>query len=81
MNLPGEIVFIDVQTVGYATSTVCINCYYVDFHSMLAIFVDAISFVRVPGNSAAVTALQEELNNRGIENVCLEDEVRGYLCL
>ena len=30
---------------------------------------------RVPGNSAAVTALQEELNNRGIENVCLEDEV------
>lgn len=32
---------------------------------------------RVPGNSAAVTALQEELNNRGIENVCLEEEVMG----
>lgn len=31
---------------------------------------------RVPGNSAAVNTLQEELNNRGIENVCLEDEVR-----
>ena len=30
---------------------------------------------RVPGNSAAVTALQEELNNRGIENICLEEEV------
>lgn len=34
---------------------------------------------RVPGNSAAVTALQEELNNRGIENVCLEEEVIGCL--
>jgi len=32
---------------------------------------------RVPGNSAAVTALQEELNNRGIENICLEEEVIG----
>lgn len=73
--------FINVQKVGCAMSTVCINSYYVDFHSMLAIFVDAICFVRVPGNSAAVTALQEELNNRGIENVCLEDEVRGYLCI
>ena len=30
---------------------------------------------RVPGNSAAVTALQEELNCRGIENVCLDEEV------
>lgn len=30
---------------------------------------------RVPGNSAAVTALQEELNSRGIENVCLDEEV------
>ena len=48
---------------------------------MLATFVNAICFVRVPGNSAAVTALQEELNNRGIENVCLEDEVREYLCI
>lgn len=34
---------------------------------------------RVPGNSAAVTALQEELNNTGIENVCLEEEVIGCL--
>lgn len=34
---------------------------------------------RVPGNSAAVTALQEELNNRGIENVCLEEEVTELL--
>lgn len=72
------ITFINVQKVGCAMSTVCINSF---FHSMLAIFVDAICFVRVPGNSAAVTALQEELNNRGIENVCLEDEVRGYLCI
>ena len=34
---------------------------------------------RVPGNSAAVTALQEELNNRGIDNVCLEEEVSELL--
>ncbi|KAK2561195.1 Rho GTPase-activating protein 21 [Acropora cervicornis] len=37
-------------------------------------FVRHARLIRVPGNSAAVNALQEELNNRGIENVCLEDE-------
>lgn len=35
---------------------------------------ETVGVYRVPGNSAAVNALQEELNNRGIENVCLEDE-------
>ena len=40
-----------------------------------------LQFLRVPGNSAAVTALQEELNHRGIENVCLEEEVQHlYFC-
>lgn len=51
---------------------------------MLSILMDNICIFRVPGNSAAVTALQEELNNRGIENVCLEDEVRvlhgSFIC-
>lgn len=35
---------------------------------------ETVGVYRVPGNSAAVTALQEELNNRGIENICLEEE-------
>ena len=58
---------------------VCINCCLVNVHSMLSI-VDDVCIFRVPGNSAAVTALQEELNNRGIENVCLQDEVWVHLC-
>lgn len=35
---------------------------------------ETVGVYRVPGNSAAVTAMHEELNNRGIENVCLEEE-------
>ena len=44
-------------------------------------FLYSLFIQRVPGNSAAVTALQEELNNRGIENICLEEEVLYSSCL
>lgn len=44
-------------------------------YSVLLHYFLLLNVCRVPGNSAAVTALQEELNSRGIENVCLEEEV------
>lgn len=49
-------------------------CLYLLLHCFFFLLLNV---CRVPGNSAAVTALQEELNNRGIENVCLEEEVMG----
>jgi len=36
-----------------------------------------VTIVRVPGNSAAVTLLQDEVNNKGADNVNFEDEVSG----
>ncbi|KAK3749922.1 hypothetical protein QZH41_017375, partial [Actinostola sp. cb2023] len=36
--------------------------------------IDCIGVYRVPGNSAAVTLLQDEVNNKGADNVNFEDE-------
>ena len=39
------------------------------------LYLESICPCRVPGNSAAVSALVEELNNKGVENVNFQEDV------
>lgn len=36
---------------------------------------------RVPGNNAAISIMQEELNNKGMGDIDIQDDVSVYFCL
>lgn len=36
---------------------------------------------RVPGNNAAISIMQEELNNKGMADIDIQDDVSVYICL